>query len=263
MEKDGELVEVIAHDPSGRIKKYLKTPVSRNDVVALRAQARVHAEEAECAAAIKEANALIERARDPQPTHAQLVEKAKRPSTPAPAPMPAPASAPTPQPLPSPSPAAAVVIHQHVVAPQPTHRALPASVPKRQTHQSWVNEIAEKARLRKQKMKEPKSSPSPAVAAAQSKAAEEHKAIVAKIGYSIGQQMFEIVAKSVPEGVTRFGVDATWFDQVAKDTLLDLVKRGRIDGTESDISTFYLALRLGLDAEIANRKFRRAEETAT
>jgi hypothetical protein len=114
MEKDGELVEVIAHDPSGRIKKYLKTPVSRNDVVALRAQARLHAEEAECAAAIKEANALIEKARDPQPTLRQLQEKAHRPSAlpppvahDVPAATPSPnlgAAAPAPQ-QPGPSPA--------------------------------------------------------------------------------------------------------------------------------------------------------------
>jgi hypothetical protein len=265
-----ELVEVVEHDPSGRIKKYLKSKICRSEASSIRAQARLRAEEAKCAEMLKEADAVIQKAHDPLPTHAQLVEKARRPSLPVtgsdvpalPPPVARQVQAPTlpaPQlPQPSPSPAAAIVMHYHV--PAPTHRALPAAVPKRQTHQAWVDATAEKARKRKQKMLEPKSSPSPAIAAAQAKAAEEHKAVVAKIGYSIGQQMFEIVAKAVPEDAKRFSVDAAWFQQVARDTALDLVKRGRINGDDSDISMFYVALQLGLDAEMASRKFTRAED---
>jgi hypothetical protein len=209
-----ELVEVIAHDASGRTKKFIKTKINYNEVLALRAQARLSAEEAKCAAMLKEADAVIQKAHDPQPTHAQLVEKARRPSAlPAPAPQRSePAndahvrhSAPPQLQLPSPSPAVAtVVVHQHVHMPAPTHRALPA-VPSRRSHQQWVNETAEKARLRKASPS-PQSSPNPFAgiphrelhAIVRKEVVRQTEAIAARVGKQIGRDVMNNVLNKTP-----------------------------------------------------------------
>jgi hypothetical protein len=109
MDQDfAELTEVVEHDASGRIKKFIRTRINRNDVVALRAKARVAIEEAKAAELAKDVDRLIERAHEPPVTHAKLLEKARKPSAlPAPAPVSrhAPAPAPTRAPQRSPSPA--------------------------------------------------------------------------------------------------------------------------------------------------------------
>jgi hypothetical protein len=95
-----ELTEVIDHFADGRTRKFIKTRINRNDVVALRAQAHAKNERAACEELLKDTQRLIERARNPQPTHAQLSEKARKPSAnqdhgpnlPAPAPGPQPSA---------------------------------------------------------------------------------------------------------------------------------------------------------------------------
>jgi hypothetical protein len=139
------------------------------------------------------------------------------------------------------------------VAPQPTHRALPA-VRKRCTHQEWVDETAERARLRKEN--------APAIAARQAKAAEEHVRIVAKSGYSVGRQLFALAAEAAPKDAKRWSVDGKWLGKAATDVFLQLVKSRHINASQSDVSTFFLALRLGIDDEIAARKMSRVEEAA-
>jgi hypothetical protein len=97
-----ELTEVVAHDPSGRVKKFIRSKISRNEAVSLRAAARAKDEEVTGAELLKDVDRIVERARQPSPTHAQLLEKAR---------MPAPQ--PTPQPTPQPSPGPVVDRRSH------------------------------------------------------------------------------------------------------------------------------------------------------
>jgi hypothetical protein len=153
-----ELTTVIEHDASGRIRKFVKYNVPLDCVPGLKAVARLREEENEADKLIKSSEELRASLHDKDRQKAvieALKEKAKLPSAPAPAPMPAPQLPPTPAPLPQPSPSPTThVIHHHLVTPQPTHRALKADTPKRETHQHWVNEQAE--RYRQHKLNPPK-----------------------------------------------------------------------------------------------------------
>jgi hypothetical protein len=65
-----ELVEVVDWKPNGRIAKYIKTKITRNEAISLRANARVEDMRTEALDLVRDTNAFIERSkayREPDP----------------------------------------------------------------------------------------------------------------------------------------------------------------------------------------------------
>jgi hypothetical protein len=115
-----------------------------------------------------------------------------------------------------------------------------------------VDETAAKARWRKQN--------APAIAAARAKAAEEHVKIVMRTGYSIGRQLFALAAEAAPKDAKRFTICGRWLSNAGTQALVQLAANGRININMSDLSTFMVAVRIGVNDEMADRKMTLIEE---